>query len=170
MELASIKDPVEAYEAMTRVAQTADELGFATVWLSDQFHTFPQPAQEMTFECWATMAALARDTKRVRIGSLITCPTYRNPALLAKMASTVDVLSHGRLTLGIGAGGWNESQIAPMAMRGPMLLLVCVIYAKLSRSCSACGARKRPSLKANITGYVARSISPKACKHPIFLC
>jgi F420-dependent oxidoreductase-like protein len=110
MELASITDPVEAYEAMTRVAQTADELGFATVWLSDQFHTFPQPVQEMTFECWATISALARDTRRVRLGTLITCPTYRNPALLAKMASTVDVLSHGRLTLGIGAGGWNERQ------------------------------------------------------------
>jgi F420-dependent oxidoreductase-like protein len=110
MELASIKDPVEAYEAMTRVAQTADEIGFASVWLSDLFQTIPQPAQEVTFECWATIAALARDTKRVRIGSLITCPTYRNPALLAKMASTVDVLSHGRLTFGIGAGGWNERQ------------------------------------------------------------
>ncbi len=110
MELASIKDPLEAYEAMTRVAQTADEFGFATVWLSDQFHTFPQPAQELTFECWATMAALARDTKRVRLGSLITSTTYRNPALLAKMASTVDVLSHGRLTVGVGAGGWNERQ------------------------------------------------------------
>jgi F420-dependent oxidoreductase-like protein len=110
MELASIKDPAQAYEAMTCVAQTADELGFASVWLSDQFHTFPQPVQEMTFECWATISALARDTKRVRLGTLITCTPYRNPALLAKMASTVDVLSHGRLTVGIGAGGWNEPQ------------------------------------------------------------
>jgi F420-dependent oxidoreductase-like protein len=109
MELASIKDPVEAYEAMTRVAQTSDELGFASVWLNDQFHTFSQPVQEMTFECWATIAALARDTKRVRIGSLITCNGYRNPALLAKMASTVDVLSHGRLNFGIGAG-WYEHE------------------------------------------------------------
>jgi F420-dependent oxidoreductase-like protein len=109
MDLASIKDPVEAYEAMTRVAQTADEIGFASVWLVDHFHTIPQPSQEVTFECWTTTAALARDTKHVRVGQMVTCNGYRNPALLAKMASTVDVLSHGRLNFGIGAG-WYEHE------------------------------------------------------------
>lgn len=108
MDLAGIKDPVEAYEAMTRVAQTADELGFSSVWLADHFHTVPQPVQEKVFECWATTAALARDTKRVRIAQ-VTCNGYRNPALLAHMASTVDVLSHGRLDFGIGAG-WYEHE------------------------------------------------------------
>ncbi|MBV9232151.1 MAG: LLM class F420-dependent oxidoreductase [Chloroflexi bacterium] len=109
MELASIKDPVEAYEAMTRVAQTADELGFASAWLVDHFHTVPRPSQEITFECWTTTAAIARDTSRIRVGQLVTCNGYRNPALLAKMASTVDVLSHGRLNFGIGAG-WHEHE------------------------------------------------------------
>jgi F420-dependent oxidoreductase-like protein len=109
MELVSMKDPVEAYEAMTRVAQTADELGFTSAWLVDHFHTTPRPAQEITFECWTTTAALARDTKRIRIGQTVTCAGYRNPALLAKMASTVDVLSHGRLNFGIGAG-WHEHE------------------------------------------------------------
>ncbi|SRR6266545_4434333 len=108
MELATIKDPVEAYEAMTRVAQTAEETGFASVWLVDHFHTIPRPSQEATFECWTTTAALARDTKRVRVGQLVTCAGYRNPALLAKMASTVDVLSHGRLNFGIGAGWYKH--------------------------------------------------------------
>lgn len=108
MDLAGIKDPVEAYEAMTRVAQTADELGFSSVWLADHFHTVPQPVQEKVFECWTTTAALARDTKRVRIAQ-VTCNGYRNPALLAHMASTVDVLSHGRLDFGIGAG-WYEHE------------------------------------------------------------
>jgi F420-dependent oxidoreductase-like protein len=109
MELATIKDPVEAYETMTRVAQTADEVGFESAWLVDHFHTIPQPAQEVTFECWTTTAAIARDTKRIRIGQMVTCNGYHNPALLAKMASTVDVLSHGRLNFGIGAG-WHEHE------------------------------------------------------------
>src|SRR5947209_1881889 len=109
MDLAGIKDPVEAYEAMTRVAQTADEVGFESAWLVDHFHTIPQPSQEVTFECWTTTAAVARDTKRIRIGQAVTCNGYRNPALLAKMASTVDVLSHGRLNFGIGAG-WYEHE------------------------------------------------------------
>ncbi|MBA2391579.1 MAG: LLM class F420-dependent oxidoreductase [Ktedonobacteraceae bacterium] len=109
MDLAHIKDPVGAYETMTRVAQTADELGYSSAWLVDHFHTIPQPSQEVTFECWTTTAALARDTKRIRIGQMVACNSYRNPALLAKMASTVDVLSHGRLNFGIGAG-WYEHE------------------------------------------------------------
>src|SRR5260221_5366193 len=109
MDLAQITDSVEAYETMTRVAQKAEEVGFASVWLVDHFHTVPQPTQEKTFECWTTTAALARDTKTIRIGQMVTCNSYRHPALLAKLASTVDVLSHGRLNFGIGAG-WYEHE------------------------------------------------------------
>jgi F420-dependent oxidoreductase-like protein len=109
MDLVDFRDPVEAYEAMTRVAQEADALKFRSIWLYDHFHTVPKPTQEVTFECWISTAALARDTKRVRIGQMVTCNSYRNPSLLAKMASTVDVLSHGRLDFGIGAG-WYEHE------------------------------------------------------------
>ncbi|MBX5451086.1 LLM class F420-dependent oxidoreductase [Thermogemmatispora sp.] len=109
LDLVGIADPVEAYETMTRVAREAEALGFDSIWLFDHFHTVPQPLQEVTFECWTSTAALARDTQRVRIGQMVTCSAYRNPALLAKMASTVDVLSHGRLDFGIGAG-WYEHE------------------------------------------------------------
>jgi F420-dependent oxidoreductase-like protein len=112
MDLVDFPDPVEAYEAMTSVAQEAESLGFDSVWLYDHFHTIPLPSQEVTFECWMSTAALARDTKRVRIGQMVTCNGYRNPALLAKMASTVDVMSHGRLDFGIGAGWYQHEYLA----------------------------------------------------------
>ena len=63
--------------------------------------------QDMLFECWTTTAALLRDTRRIRVGQLVTCNGYRNPALQAKMASTLDVISGGRLTFGLGAGWWE---------------------------------------------------------------
>lgn len=109
MDLIHIQDPVEKYEAMTRVAKEAERLGFDSVWLYDHFHTVPTPELETVFECWISTAALARDTNSIRIGQMVTCNGYRNPALLAKMASTVDVLSHGRLDFGIGAG-WYEHE------------------------------------------------------------
>jgi F420-dependent oxidoreductase-like protein len=105
-EFARIPDPVQAYEFITRVAQTADELGYETLWAPDHLQTIPV-SQEFLFESWSVITALARDTRRIRLGQLVTGNGYRNPALQAKMASTVDVLSHGRLTFGIGAG-WYE--------------------------------------------------------------
>ncbi|HET8844130.1 MAG TPA: LLM class F420-dependent oxidoreductase [Ktedonobacteraceae bacterium] len=109
MDLVGISDPIEAAETMIRVAHTVEDLGYDAVWLFDHFHTVPVPTQEVTLECWMSTAALARETQRVRIGQIVTCNGYRNPALLAKMASTVDVLSHGRLDFGIGAG-WYEHE------------------------------------------------------------
>ena len=112
LDLVGITDPAEAYETMTRVAREADDLGYRSIWLYDHFQTSPVPTQEVTFECWTSTAALARDTKRVRIGQMVTCNSYRSPALLAKMASTVDALSHGRLDFGIGAGWYEEEYVA----------------------------------------------------------
>jgi F420-dependent oxidoreductase-like protein len=109
MDLVEIRDPIEQYEAMTRVGQAAEQAGYDSIWVYDHFHTVPQPTMETTFECWAITAALARDTNTVKIGQMVTCNGYRNPALLAKIASTIDVLSHGRLLCGLGAG-WYEHE------------------------------------------------------------
>lgn len=109
MDLAEIADPVEKFEAMAAVAKAADaEPNWHSIWLYDHFHTVPEPTMEATFEAWSTTAALARDTSRVRIGQMTSCNGFRNPALYAKIASTVDVASHGRIDAGLGAGWYRH--------------------------------------------------------------
>ena len=113
MDLVGIDGPYEQYEAMTRVAKVADETGvYDSVWVYDHFHTVPEPTMNTVFEAWTTCAGLARDTQNVRIGQMVTCNGYRNPALLAKMASTVDVMSGGRLICGLGAGWYEHEWLA----------------------------------------------------------
>jgi len=113
MDLTEIADPIEQYEAMTNVAKAADRLeAFDSIWVYDHFHTVPRPTLNTTFEAWTITAALARDTRRVNVGQMVTCNGYRSPALLAKMASTVDVMSHGRLYFGLGAGWYEDEWLA----------------------------------------------------------
>ena len=109
MDLVEIADPVEKYEAMTRVGKVAEEVGYDSLWVYDHFHTVPTPEIETVFEAWTATAGLARDTSRIRLGQMVTCNGYRNPALLAKIASTIDVMSHGRAICGLGAG-WYEHE------------------------------------------------------------
>jgi F420-dependent oxidoreductase-like protein len=108
MDLADVSDPVEKFETMSGCAKEAEQAGFDAIWVYDHFHTVPTPRLETTFECWTSMAALARDTSTIRLGQMVTCNGYRSPSLLAKMASCVDVMSHGRLILGIGAGWYQH--------------------------------------------------------------
>lgn len=106
-DFAAFKDPVEAVERVIKLAQTAEAAGFSEVWLPDHLQTIP-PSNEYLFEAWTLLTAIARETSTIRIGQLVTGNGYRHPALQAKMASTLDVLSGGRLTFGIGAG-WYQA-------------------------------------------------------------
>jgi F420-dependent oxidoreductase-like protein len=109
LDLAKIDDPVAQFEAMTGVAKAIDaDPAWDSIWVYDHFLTVPRPELETTFECWTITATLARDTSRVRVGQMVSCNGYRNPALVAKITSTIDVASHGRLYAGIGAGWYEE--------------------------------------------------------------
>lgn len=112
----SLAGHLATWEGIRSAALAAEASGFHSVWVSD--HLFldwgkygGHPDAEGSFECWTTMSAIAAATNRVRIGSLMLCNDFRNPALLAKMAASLDLLSNGRLDLGLGAG-WYEPEYA----------------------------------------------------------
>lgn len=94
------------YTVLSKIWLEAERLGFDSGWLFDHFFELPSrgPSNDPCLECWTTLTALAAETKKLRLGVTVMCVSYRNPALLAKMTSTLDVISHGRLNLGIGAG------------------------------------------------------------------
>ena len=121
---------VSSYPDMVAVSQTAERYGFDSVWLCDHFLTISaddyvmdagitgeageqapdaRPRTLPLLECWTALSALARDTTRLRLGTSVLCNSYRHPSVLAKMAATLDVISSGRLDLGLGAG-WFERE------------------------------------------------------------
>jgi len=99
--------PRKGFEAIKNVALQCERLGFDSIWVYDHFITFPEVTTEACFESWTTLIALATLTKKVGLGQLVTCNSYRYPAVLAKMGATLDVISNGRLNLGIGAGWYK---------------------------------------------------------------
>ncbi len=109
MELVSIPEPVDKWKKTVEVAQLAEKLGFDSIWVYDHFHNVPRPAHETVFECWTVMSAISQLTSTIRLGQMVGCNLYREPSLLAKITSTLDVISGGRLDWGIGAG-WYENE------------------------------------------------------------
>jgi probable F420-dependent oxidoreductase len=102
---------VPSYADIRTHAQTAEALGFDSVWVFDHllFRWPNDPATHGIWECWTILSAIAEVTKRVELGSIVLCLPFRNPALLAKMAVTLDEISGGRLILGLGAG-WHKPE------------------------------------------------------------
>ena len=100
--------PEKQWDTILKASKDIEDLNYESVWVYDHFHTVPSPTQDPTFECWSLMAALSQVTEKVRIGQMCTCNSYRNPAYLTKVASTIDSMSGGRLEFAIGAGWYDQ--------------------------------------------------------------
>jgi F420-dependent oxidoreductase-like protein len=108
MRISAKLAPTFSYPELEQFWRTADELGFAAIWNYDHFYGLVENTKP-THEGWTTLAAMAVVLRQARVGCMVTGVTYRNPAILAKMAVTVDHISGGRLDFGIGAG-WHEAE------------------------------------------------------------
>ncbi|HXQ20921.1 MAG TPA: TIGR03560 family F420-dependent LLM class oxidoreductase [Candidatus Acidoferrales bacterium] len=102
---------VADFGELRAIAQAAEQLGYHSLWLYDHFYHFPYPDNITVLEPWTLMSVLAGATSTIRFGTMVLCHGYRPPALLAKMAATLDVLSGGRLEIGYGAG-WHAEEFA----------------------------------------------------------
>lgn len=100
--------PADHWSTISDLASRADAGPWESVWVYDHMHTAPLTETEATHEAWSLMAALGATTSRVRLGQMCTCIAYRNPAMLAKTAATVDMISGGRVEMGIGAGWYQH--------------------------------------------------------------
>ena len=100
--------PEKQWDTILKASKDIEDLNYESIWVYDHFHTVPSPTQDPTFECWSLMAALSQVTEKVRIGQMCTCNSYRNPAYLTKVASTIDSMSGGRLEFAIGAGWYDQ--------------------------------------------------------------
>ncbi|WP_370332595.1 LLM class F420-dependent oxidoreductase [Mycolicibacterium hippocampi] len=103
-------EPGDQWRVMSDLATHVDEGGvWDSLWVYDHFHTVPMPTDEATHEAWSLMAAFAATTSTVKLGQMCTAMSYRNPVYLAKVAATADIISGGRVQMGIG-GGWYEHE------------------------------------------------------------
>src|SRR5256714_9896513 len=106
------------YDDIVAIGRAGERAGFSRLWLSDHLFLGPDAIGTDCLEAWTALAALARDLRTIRIGAMVTCQSYRNPALLAKIAAGVDHLSGGRLEFGVGAG-WKEIEYKAYGYKFP---------------------------------------------------
>jgi F420-dependent oxidoreductase-like protein len=122
MRLALMTEPQQglSYDEIRAAAQAAEDAGLEAFFRSDHYASFPGPDDQATTDAWATLAGLARDTKRISLGSLVSPVTFRLPGPFAKLVATVDEMSGGRIEVGMGAG-WNDTEHAQLGIPFPSL-------------------------------------------------
>jgi alkanesulfonate monooxygenase SsuD/methylene tetrahydromethanopterin reductase-like flavin-dependent oxidoreductase (luciferase family) len=108
------------YDELSSIWSKSEELGFESAWLHDHFLSSTNRVSDPCLEAYTTLAALARDTRNLRLGVMVTCVGYRNPAYLAKVGATIDTISKGRFIMGIGTG-WFEEEFRSYGYKFPSL-------------------------------------------------
>ena len=153
-------DPARAWARTVAVAHQAEALGFESLWMFDHVQTEPVPTDEITFEAFVGLSALAAETARVRLGHLVLCAGYRNPALVAKMIATLDVVSGGRAVT-FRTGGTSCYRVALSAISAQSRSSQRRPTQSTSRKpIDSCARSSRGSRTATPSGSLASPTSP----------
>ncbi len=106
------------YVEQLEIARLAERLGFEALFRSDHYRSFPGPVDMPTTDAWTVLAGIARETKTIRLGTLVSPVTFRHPGSFAKVVATVDEMSGGRVEVGVGAG-WNDPEHSQLGLPFP---------------------------------------------------
>jgi alkanesulfonate monooxygenase SsuD/methylene tetrahydromethanopterin reductase-like flavin-dependent oxidoreductase (luciferase family) len=161
---------VEDVQSLVQLARKAEEWGFASVWVHDHVfnaaHVYNRIGRKPYYEPLTLLSYVAACTQRVGLGTSVLVLPYHNPMRLAKTAATLDVLSGGRLLLGVGVGGVpqeSEAMGSPYAERGAITDEAIAIMKEL-------WTKEDPNLQGNITASQTCPSRPNRSRSPTFLC
>ena len=166
MELSGIDGAAAKWQTAVDIAVLAEELGYDSIWVYDHFHNVPRPAHEAVFECWTTMAAISQRTSRVRLGQMVGCNSYREPAVLAKITS--HHRRHQRRPARLG----HRRRLVRERVQGLRLRVPAAqgphrhAARDACRSCAACGPSPRPPSTASTTSCSRAQCDPKPLQSP----
>lgn len=120
MRFALMTEPQQGltYAEQLDLARLAERLGFEAFFRSDHYRSFPGPADKPTTDAWTVLAGIARETTTIRLGALVSPVTFRHPGSFAKVVTTVDEMSGGRVEVGVGAG-WNDPEHSQLGLLFP---------------------------------------------------
>jgi F420-dependent oxidoreductase-like protein len=157
-----------SFEEMKTVCLRAEELGYDLFTITDHFMNMAQPDRpdKHPLECWSTLAGLAAVTRRIRLGPLVSCYCYRPPTVLAKIATTVDLISAGRLIFGIGAG-WHQKEFEGFLGRFPSVKERMTGLEETIEICRSMFVNERTSFEGKLYHYENVLNSPLPVQRPI---
>jgi F420-dependent oxidoreductase-like protein len=154
------------YESVRDIARAAHAAGFTRLWVSDHLFLNKDAVALDCLEAWTVLAALARDTEGIRIGPMVSCQSYRNPALLAKIAAGVDQMSGGRLEFGVGAG-WKNVEYRAYGYDFPEDGVRVTQLVETLEICTRLWTQERSTYKGKHYRIEDAVLSPKPVQRPL---
>ncbi|MFX1579621.1 MAG: TIGR03560 family F420-dependent LLM class oxidoreductase [Promethearchaeota archaeon] len=153
------------YEEIVTLAKAAEDANFYSFTVSDHFFGNPESVEKQAHDAWTLLALLTPQTERIRLGTVVSCQSYRNPAQLAKIVATLDNASNGRIDFGIGAG-WKESEYEAYGYPFPSAMTRVLQLREAIQIINLLWTEKRPSFEGEFYRIKETMFLPKPIQKP----